>query len=117
MTEIRLALFAFLAFLLPVGIYCFVLAAINRRARPLLVRGPWDAIGLVFAVSGFFLATVPALAAEFHHHVLGSPDLVLGVWAWWLVYYLLVVVGGVLMILARSNKTMIYNVDPGLFAA
>ncbi len=117
MTEIRLALFAFLAFLLPVGIYCFVLAAINRRPRPLIVRGSWDAIGLAFAVSGFFLATVPALASQFYDHVLGAPDLGIGVWTWWLAYFVLIVVGGIVMILARSHKTMIYNVDAELFAA
>lgn len=115
--EIRLALFAFLAFLLPVGIYCFVLGAVNRRPRPLCVRGAWDAIGLLFAVSGFFLATVPILASEFHHHVLGAPELAFGVWAWWLVYFLMIVIGSVFMIVARANKTMFYNVDPEQFAA
>jgi len=116
MTELRFALFAFLAFLLPVGMYCFVLAAINRRARPLIVRGSWDAIGLVCAVSGFFLATVPVLASQFTRHVLGATDLAFGMWAWWLVYYLLILAGAVLMVLSRSKKTVIYNIDPELFA-
>lgn len=114
--EIRLALFAFLAFLLPVGVYCFVLAAINRRPRPVMIRGVWDAIGLLFALSGFFLATVPALAYELHRNILDAPELPLGVWAWWLAYFAVLVCGAALLILTRANKTMIYNVDPQLFS-
>jgi hypothetical protein len=115
--EIRLALFAFLAFLLPIGIYCFVLAGINRRSRPLLVHGSWDAIGLLFAVSGFFLATVPVLANQFYHHLLGFADLEFSPWIGWLAYFLLILGGGGLMIFFRANKTMVYNVDPEQFAA
>jgi hypothetical protein len=115
--EIRLALFAFLAFLLPIGVYCFVLAAINRRPRPLLVHGSWDAVGLLFAVSGFFLATVPVLASQFYHHVLDATDFEVAPWIGWLVYFLLILVGSGVMIFSRANKTMVYNVDPEQFAA
>ncbi len=102
--EIRLALFAFLAFLLPIGIYCFVLAAINRRSRPLLVHGAWDAVGLLFAVSGFFLATVPVLATQFYNHVLFASDLEFAPWIGWLAYFLVILVGGGLMIFSREQN-------------
>lgn len=102
--EIRLALFAFMAFLLPIGIYCFVLAAINRRSRPLLVHGAWDAVGLSFAVSGFFLATVPVLASQFYHHVLDATDLEFAPWIGWLAYFLLILGGCGLMILFREQN-------------
>ncbi len=115
MNEIAVALFAILALLLPVAIYCFVLAAINRRSRPLLVSGGWDAIGLAFAMSGFFVATVPSLASEFIRRVLGAPDLGMNGWLWWLIYYLVVIGIAVALVLARSKKTVIYNVDPELF--
>jgi hypothetical protein len=116
MNEIALALFAFLALLLPIATYCFVLAAINRRSRPLMVRGAWDAVGLVFALSGFFTASVPVLAFEFIRRVLGSPDLGLDGWLWLVIYFAVVVCVSVLMIVARARKTVIYNVDPEQFA-
>jgi hypothetical protein len=116
MREIALALFAFLAFLLPVAIYCFVLAAINRRSRPFLVSGTWDAIGLLAALSGFFLATLPTIGFVFLDRVIGVSGLGWNALVGTLGYYLLVICGSVLMILSRSSKTVIYNVDPELFA-
>ena len=40
-----------LAFLSPLAIYLLIIGAINRRRRPLLVSGPWDFAGLLFAAS------------------------------------------------------------------
>jgi hypothetical protein len=121
MKEIVLALCAVLAFILPIGIYCLILASINRRGKPLIVSGIWDAIGLLFAVSGFFLATIPMLLAEFYARTAAADnsDNFLNVWLqhWilWLVYFLFLLSGSALMLLGRSHKTMIYNVDPEQF--
>jgi hypothetical protein len=118
---IVLAVCAVLAFLVPIGIYCLILASINRRAKPLVVSGVWDAIGLLFAVSGFFLATIPMLLAEFYARTLAenTSDHFLHIWLqhWllWLVYFLFLLSGAALMLLWRSHKTMIYNVDPEQF--
>jgi hypothetical protein len=115
---IVLAVCAVLAFLVPIGIYCLILASINRRGKPLIVSGLWDAIGLLFAVSGFFLATIPMLLAEFYARTLAenTSDHFLHIWLqhWllWLVYFLFLLSGAALMLLWRSHKTMIYNVDP-----
>ena len=57
MRDFALAICALLAFLLPVGFYCLILASINRRGKPLIVSGVWDSIGLLFAVSGFSMPT------------------------------------------------------------
>ena len=109
-----------LAFLLPVGFYCFILAYMNRRSRPLMVTGDWDAVGLLFAVAGFFLVTVPMLLGEFFERSLADDgvkiaDLFLEQWIIWLAYFLLLISGSVFMILWRSQKTLIYNIDPDQF--
>ena len=63
MRELELALCALLAFLLPVAIYCFILAILNRRGKPLLVSGVWDSVGLLFAPPIFNAAAPIADAA------------------------------------------------------
>jgi hypothetical protein len=121
MREFALAICALLAFLLPVGFYCLILASINRRGKPLIVSGVWDSVGLLFAVSGFFLATVPMLVSEFYFRTFtfaGNGEF-LGLWLqhWilWLVYFLFLISASALMILWRAPKTMIFNVDLDLF--
>ena len=121
MRDLALATCALLAFLLPIGFYCLMLASTNRRSKPLLVRGAWDAVGLLFALAGFFLVTVPMLIAEFYLRAFavdGSENffgLWLQQWILWLVYFLFVITGSALMILWRAHKTVIYNVDAELF--
>lgn len=116
------AIFAVLALLFPLGVYSLVLVALNRRSAPVLVRGAWDTIGLLFATSGFFLVTVPLLLSEFYFRTLGGAardsfvDIWFRHWLVWLVYYLVLIAGSVYLILWRSHKTMIYNVDPDRFA-
>src|SRR5688572_316756 len=87
MEKIALAIIALLAFLVPVGTYCLILATINRRSRPLFVSGLWDAVGLLFATSGFFLVGVPMLLTEFFNRTMG---IVLQdtLWSAWLQYWL-----------------------------
>jgi hypothetical protein len=114
------AISALLAFLVPIGFYCLIIGSINRRPRPLMVSGVWDAVGLLFAVSGFFLATMPMLMSVFYMRAYdAAPDEILGLWmsqwAMWLVYFLFLISGAALMILWRWHKTMIYNVDAELF--
>ena len=58
----------FLAFIFPLGIYCLILGLINRRERPLLVSGPWDFAGVLFAVSGFLLFIGPAVLSSLYEH-------------------------------------------------
>ena len=121
MEKFELALGAIVAFLLPVGIYCLMLASINRRVRPTMVGGAWDAAGLLFATSGFLFITAPMLLYAFYQRVVESADgdHIDAVWlrhtALSVVYYLVVISGIVLLLLSRGNKTMIYNVDLELF--
>ena len=121
MTEFAQALGAIVAFLLPVGMYCLLLASINRRPRPVIVSGSWDSVGLLFAASGFLVVTIPILLTEFYRRSANEIandriiTLWLGHWILWLVYYSLLVTGGGLMIRWRGQKTMIYNVDLELF--
>jgi len=121
MRDFAIAICALLAFLLPIGFYCLILASVNRRGKPLIVSGVWDSIGLLFAVSGFFLATMPMLVSEFYFRTFtlaGSGEFLalwLQHWILWLVYFLFLISGSALMILWRAHKTMIFNVDPELF--
>lgn len=116
-------LIAVLAFLLPVGVYCLILAAINRRSSPVVVSGAVDSIGLLFACSGFTVVTVPMLFGELYLRNLGvSSDIehffVFFVRSWivMLAYYLMLMTSASLMILWRVHKTMIYNVDVEQFS-
>src|SRR5882724_2545508 len=93
MRDLAFAICALLAFLLPIGFYCLILATMNRRSRPLMVSGVWDAIGLLFAVAGFFVVTAPMLLSEFFVRVYdldsnGWFGLWLSQWLVWLVYFL-----------------------------
>src|SRR5205085_9151174 len=49
------------AVLFPIAIYLSVLGWINRRARGLLISGPWDFAGILFAASGFLFLGGPTL--------------------------------------------------------
>ena len=120
MEKIALAVCALLAFLLPIGFYCLVLASINRRSRPLLVNGLWDTIGLIFALSGFFLITMPMLLSEFVARAFTLGDSALDAWMQhWILfigYLLLLFCGCAFVILWRGRKTLIYNVDVAQFS-
>src|SRR5688572_30475179 len=120
MIKVALAICALLAFLFPVACYCVILAAVNRRTRPLIVRGHWDAAGLLFACSGFFLVTIPILFGELVDHWIPLDNslisfLLLNRWLVWLAYFLVLIAGGIWLVMSRTHKTAIYNVDPALF--
>jgi hypothetical protein len=111
----------FLIFLLPMAAYCLMLAAINRRLHPLMVSGPWDAAGLLFAGSGGFLFAFPVILAILYLTIVtGLPvhslaDLRGLWWGHWAGYFLAVVGGSAGLLWLRRQKTIIYNVAPADF--
>src|SRR5262249_47656505 len=117
--EIALLFFPLLVFLAPLAIYCLVLAMLNRRPLPVMVRGVWDCVGLIFAASGFLLVVAPTLINRLYANALGNQPLDSGefyeiwleYWILTLLYYVVVSVGIVVLLWSRSTKTVIYNVD------
>jgi hypothetical protein len=117
--ELKEALVIVLTFLVPLTIYCLVLALINRRSTPLVVSGSWDFLGIVCAVSGFLVAGGPAvvsnLTGSWHGFWLnaeapgGARVVLLAVL---LAYFLLVATAVVLVVRARRATTSVYNVEP-----
>jgi hypothetical protein len=118
---LALVLPLFLVFLFPLAVYLLVLASINRRDRPLLVAGIWDAIALSFALSGVLLWVGPAILGTIYERGLvpGTSDQphrrFEDIWTLypfvWVTYYLLVLAGQAMMIVGRVKKTSVYNVD------
>jgi len=115
MKEIATAVTALLAFLIPLGIYCLLLAFINRRNKPLMVRGVWDALGLLGAISGFLLWTMPVLFEEFCSRVFDALEAPYVYAALWVGYFLFLAFSCTLTLFLRASKTMIYNVDTKVF--
>jgi len=118
-----------LAFLLPIAIYLVLLAHINRRPRALMVSGPWDFAGLLFAASGFLLFGGPAVLSSLSLNetwrrfwLLGKDTpgitqedrLLLVRIALFALYFLVVVGGAALLLWRRRRMTAIYNVDPAV---
>src|SRR5262245_39222458 len=56
-------LFPLVAFLFPVTIYLVLLGMLNRHRSPVVVPGPWDFAGVLFAASGFLLVGGPSVLA------------------------------------------------------
>jgi len=123
--KLYLLLFLVPVFLFPVAVYCWALAMVNRRLRPLVVPGPWDLVGLLFAVSGFLLVAGPFILSGLYYEALREmppghgrslaavlAELLLNEWVLLLVYYGLVVAGALLLLRIRRAKTIVYNVDP-----
>jgi hypothetical protein len=110
-----------LVFLFPLAVYLLVLASINRRERPILVSGVWDAVGLTIALAGVYLWVGPAILGTFYERGLipgtqgDSERRFEEIWTYypfvWGAYYVLVLIGQAAMILSRRNKSSIYNVD------
>jgi hypothetical protein len=114
-----------LAFLLPLAIYLLLLGTINRRRRPLMVSGPWDFVGVLFAASGFLLFGGPGAlsvlndrwrdALVYGQNPSSATATTESLWDWWLFFmaaYFVVVVAGAAYFLWRArNQTSIYNVD------
>jgi hypothetical protein len=112
-----------LTFLIPVAAYCLILATINRRLHPVMVSGPWDAAGLLLAASGGLIFVGPAIIAVLYLRSVSEvpadgasmpsfAELFAQWWLAWLVYFVVVIGGAVLLLWLRRSKTMIYNVAP-----
>ena len=126
-TALLLQLLLFL--LAPIAVYCLFLATLNRRLRPLLVRGHWDFVGLLFAGSGFALVVVPGLIVNFYMRSVRQAAIEGGAtsvseaihelwteWWWvWILYYLGLIIGAVAVLAWRTKKTLIYNIHPEQF--
>jgi hypothetical protein len=123
-----LLLLLLLVFLIPLTVYCLILAVLNRRLNPAMVSGLWDCVGLLFGLSGFFLAVVPGLLTVLYQRTMWQQPIESGkdssaalaeVWAdFWLIfllYYVVVLFVAGFLLWYRSNKTVIYNVDPADF--
>lgn len=116
--------FGFLVFLFPVACYMAILAAMHRRRHPVFVPGIWDAVGLLFAVSGFLLVAGPAVLSMLYYRiadmlVLWDAPWLQTLWSqWgliWGIYYGLVLLFAVLLIRSRRDTAVVYNIDPLLF--
>jgi hypothetical protein len=116
----------FLACLLPLAVYLLLLGNLNRRRRPVIVPGAWDAIGLLFAVSGFLLLGGPAILTSLNERWRmfwllgqggGSAAAQVGaswpIWTFLSLFYFFTVTTGVAYLIWRARRqTCIYNVDP-----
>lgn len=113
-------LFTLLVALFPLALYCLMLASINRRSKPLLVRGVWDFTGVMFAASGMVLWTCPAMMATLYERSIAGEsartfeELLRQWWLLWLAYYGLMTFGAVLLLWLRRPTTAIYNVQSDL---
>ena len=117
-----------LAFFLPLAFYVLVLGIINRRPHPLMVSGPWDFVGILFAAAGFLVFGGPFAISTLNENwrlffVLGPNSAGSGagdrLWALWLVmsvvYFTTVVAGAAGMLWLRRKQTAIYNIDLATF--
>ncbi len=115
------------AFLFPLALYCFVLGVVNRRPHPLMVPAAWDFAGLLAAVSGFLIFSVPAMLSGLSESwrtfwLVGRPpgeaasDDPYNVWILVSAAYFLAVVGvSALVLRRRRSQTAVYNVETAAF--
>lgn len=113
----------FIAFLVPLALYLFLLGYINRQPRPFMVSGTWDLIGLLFAVSGFVVLGGPAILSGLHERwrlywifAEGSPieDLsqMSQTWVFLSIIYFVAVLTTCAWLFWRSRHlTSVYNTD------
>ena len=111
----------FVAFLAPLGAYLVALGLVNRRNRPLVASGVWDAAGMLFGLSGFLLAGGPAILTALHDRwrmwwLLGDPgaprDTIESFLPWWLAaslaYFALVVAWAAWLLWRAGASTSVY---------
>jgi hypothetical protein len=118
----------FLAFVIPLALYCLVLSILNRRRHPVIVSGAWDFAGVLFAASGILLVGGPAILTGLYEQwrlawLLGQTRYLQGIgenWGFWislwLLYFAAVACGSALLLWRRRWRTSIYNVEPAVFA-
>jgi hypothetical protein len=116
----------FLALVIPLAVYCLVLSVINRRRHPVIVPGPWDFAGVLFAASGMLILGGPAILTGLYEQwrlswLLGQTRYLQGIgenWGFWvslwLLYFAVVAGGSILMLARRRALTSIYNVEPAV---
>jgi hypothetical protein len=108
--------------LMPLTLYFFWLAAVNRRDRPTIVDGVWDFVGLLGGLSGFFVVVGFVLVAwGTHANLLARHGLreLQNAWAAGQLTTILMPTAYVLLLAAaiastlkgRQNSLHIYNVD------
>lgn len=119
-------LFPLVAFLFPLTIYLVLLGILNRRRGPVVVPGPWDFAGVLFAASGFLLVGGPSvlagvgdrwrivrIAGQLREGQLGGEE-----WGSWIlvwgIYFAVVLGGSALLLYKRRNVTSIYNIEPAV---
>jgi hypothetical protein len=112
----------FMVFFLPLSIYLFYLASINRGPHARVISGVWDVVGVLAALSGFLLIGGPAILSGLYEQwrmswLLGNfqrLNEIRGNWNEWIMLYAAYFVGViglvVWQILQARGKTAIYNV-------
>jgi hypothetical protein len=116
-----------LIFLLPLAIYSFILATLNRGKRSVLVSGPWDMAGVLFGVSGFLIVGGPAALSSMYDQwrlfwLIGSYHRLREIradWYGWLLlfaaYFIFMLTLSAWLIVQARFRTSVYNVDTGRF--
>jgi hypothetical protein len=114
-----------LVMLFPIGIYCLVLARLNRRPHPFLVTGIHDAAGLLLALSGVLFFIGPSMLTGFNYRPrdiwlynhysalkgLGRQWWWVGQLSLWLLYGVVVLGGCYFFLRTRRRVTAVYNVE------
>jgi hypothetical protein len=122
--ELKEALVIVLVFLLPLSIYCLVLALLNRRPGPVVVSGIWDFLGVLFGLSGFLLAGGPAILSNINGSWRGffsagaapaGDGQRLLMTALLVLYFVLLGAGVLVLLWRRRGTTAVYNVETGRF--
>ncbi|HZU37968.1 MAG TPA: hypothetical protein VFA18_18755 [Gemmataceae bacterium] len=111
--------------LFPLALYCFALAAVNRRRHPVIVSGTWDFLGTLFGASGFLLFAGPYVLNCLNDRwrdqwLLASADPSADIgdaghqlWWWIRAGYFMVIVAGAAWLVYRQRRVLsIYNINP-----
>lgn len=111
--------------LIPLALYCLIVAGIYRKPHPTLIAGTTEFLGALLALAGFLIVGGPAALAGGHElwrraMYRGSFDAVGGLidepgrpWIiWWLFYFAVVVIGSLLIARQRRATATISNFDP-----
>lgn len=115
-------LLSLLVLLAPLATYLLILAGIHRRARPTLMSGTTETIGLLAAASGLLLFVVPGMLHTLYGqemrgvalHARTDTDFDAVWWKYrvlWGGYYLLLIAGTTALLLLRRGTTVVLNVD------
>jgi len=109
----------------PLLIYCLLLMAINGRRRASIIPGTWDFAGVLLATAGFVLGGGPLILAGFNagwrryllhgknvtdwRMLTGEGDV--RAVALWVLFFVIIISCAAILIFARRNVTVLYNVD------